>query len=394
MLVNVGGVLTLDSLQGDYGYNTEHATRTSSLALRFQQLGAFAAYFAAWPLTARIGRRKALMLLSAVFCIGAVIQTVNTHSLPAFYVARVITSLGLGAATVVVPMFNGEMMLKELRGRVGSFFQLFFTLEAWEGLKWVRGSDSQETQDEMEEIRVGVENEARAMEGVSTELLQTDNFKRISTAFAVFTAQQATGATAFAYFGPQFFKLLIGGGDRDLLLTAIFDAVNVPACSTFVLFLADRVGRRAVLIGGVAFMAACQITTAAVVKATPPPEGGKVTSSGIATVALIYLFVIAYNFRWGPLPWPYIFPARIRESGVAIGVASQWLFNFRLFRTTPYMRTNMGPSCSFLFLKESRGFSLETIGHQRFAKGSSAEATRLGEDVSVARDEHIQRSPE
>ena len=34
-----------------------------------------------------------------------------------------------------------------------------------------------------------------------TELLQKDNFKRVFAAFAVMTAQQATGATAFAYFG-------------------------------------------------------------------------------------------------------------------------------------------------------------------------------------------------
>lgn len=53
-------------------------------------------------------------------------------------------------------------------------------------------------------------------------------------------------------------------------------------------------------------MAACQITTAAVDKAIPPPVQGDVTSSGIATVALIYLFVIAYNFSWGPIPWPYV----------------------------------------------------------------------------------------
>jgi len=138
------------------------------------------------------------------------------------------------------------------------------------------------------------------------ELLEPDNFKRVFAAFAIFTAQQATGATAFAYFGPQYFKLLVGGGQKDLLLTAIFGAVKVIACGTFVVFLADRVGRRKVLIGGAAFMAACQISTAAVVKAIPPPEEGNVTSSGIATIALIYLFVIAYNFSWGPLPWPYV----------------------------------------------------------------------------------------
>lgn len=67
------------------------------------------------------------MLSALVFAIGAIIQTVNTHSLTAFYIARVIAGLGLGSATVVVPMFNSEMMPKELRGQVGSFFQWFYT---------------------------------------------------------------------------------------------------------------------------------------------------------------------------------------------------------------------------------------------------------------------------
>lgn len=67
------------------------------------------------------------MLFSFVFCIGALIQTINTHSLTAFYISRVIAGLGLGASTVVIPMFSSEMVPKELRGQIGSFFQLFFT---------------------------------------------------------------------------------------------------------------------------------------------------------------------------------------------------------------------------------------------------------------------------
>lgn len=179
--------------------------------------------------------------------------------------------------------------------------------EALESLKWIRADDSQAVIDEMDDIRHGVETEARATEGFQyKELFQGDNFKRVFAAFAIFAAQQATGATAFAYFGPQYFKLLVGAGNKDLLLTAIFGAIKVVACGVFVLFVSERVGRRKVLIGGAAFMAACQITTAAVDKAIPPPEEGAVTSSGIATVALIYLFVIAYNFSWGPMPWPYV----------------------------------------------------------------------------------------
>lgn len=82
-----------------------------------------------------------------------------------------------------------------------------------------------------------------------------------------------------------------------------------------------------------------------------------------------------------------IFPARIREPGVAIGVGSQWLFNFVFSLTTPYMISSMGwgtfllwgvfdaviAVLAFVFLKETKGLSLEAIAHQKFKKGASRE---------------------
>ena len=135
-------------------------------------------------------------------------------------------------------------------------------------------------------------------------MLRKDDASRTLTAVLVFTAQQATGATAFAYFGPQYFQLLVGKhGNTSLLLTAIFGAVKVISCGLFVIFVAERVSRKSILTGGAIFMAACQITTAAVVKTHPVLDDPQVTVSGVATIALIYLFVMAYNFSWGPLPW-------------------------------------------------------------------------------------------
>ncbi|PSS05327.1 MFS sugar transporter-like protein [Coniella lustricola] len=460
----VGGVLTLKSFERDYGYTAADATRVDSLAVGLQQLGAFIACFLAWPLTDKLGRRKALMISSLVFCIGALLQTINTHSLATFYVARVIAGLGLGSATVVVPMFSSEMSPPEIRGRIGSFFQWFYTFgiftsywvdygvalgedtsrqwqipiglqlipgallglgmltlkestrwlirkgrhhEALESLQWIRADTSQIVDEEMEDIRLGVEMETREREGFELKelVLQRDNFKRVFAAFAIFLAQQATGATAFAYFGPQYFKLLVGSGNKDLLLTAIFGVVKVLACGIFVLFVSERVGRRNVLIAGAAVMAACQITTAAVDKARPPPTQGNITGSGIAMVALIYLFVVAYNFSWGPMPWPYvseIFPARIREPGMAIGVGSQWLFNFVFSLTTPYMINNIGWATfllwgifdaiiaivAFVFLKETKGLSLEAIAHQKFTKTSTA-----ANAVSVKRPDSVNQGP-
>ena len=63
------------------------------------------------------------------------------------------------------------------------------------------------------------------------------------------------------------------------------------------------------------------------------------SKAGIAAVVLVYLEVAAFNLSWGPLCWLYlgeIFNNRTREIGVAVGAASQWLFNFMMSQITPY----------------------------------------------------------
>jgi MFS family permease len=68
------------------------------------------------------------VLAASIFNVGAIIQTINTHSLAAFYVARVISGIGVGMATVIIPMYSAEMAPKNIRGTLGSMFQFFFTL--------------------------------------------------------------------------------------------------------------------------------------------------------------------------------------------------------------------------------------------------------------------------
>jgi MFS family permease len=182
------------------------------------------ACFAIWPVTHKLGRRYAIAICSFIFIIGAMMQTINSHSRAVFYVGRVIAGIGLGGSSVVVPMFSSEMTPKQIRGQVGSFYQLMFTLgiftsywtdwgvardipdtystqwqipiglqmlfagllgigtltlkestrwltmkgrheEAWQSLKWIRASDDDDVVDEMEEIRLGVESEVHAREG-------------------------------------------------------------------------------------------------------------------------------------------------------------------------------------------------------------------------------------
>lgn len=67
-----------------------------------------------WPITEQIGRKKTLVISSAIFCVGAVIEKINTHSMVAFHVGRVVAGVGLGSPSVVVPMFSSEMPPKEI----------------------------------------------------------------------------------------------------------------------------------------------------------------------------------------------------------------------------------------------------------------------------------------
>ncbi|OJJ51030.1 hypothetical protein ASPZODRAFT_127024 [Penicilliopsis zonata CBS 506.65] len=448
----IGGVLTFDSFQNDFrfgAFGPRSETSVSSIGVGIQQAGALVGCFAVWPLTNRLGRRIAMMVCSLIFCIGVILEVINSHSLSTFYVGRVICGLGIGGSATVIPIYMSEMSPKDSRGRMGSCYQLSYTIgilisywldygvkfmkssstqwqipigmqmlfgalmglgmltleesvrwllfqgdheRAWKSLTWIRASDSEEVRAEFEEMERGVEVERHATAGFSLqELLEWPNAHRMLLGFGLFLAQQSTGSTALAYFGPQFFSLLVGSsGNKDLLLTGIFGAIKVVACFTFVTLVADRFGRRTLLMSGAAFMAACMLTTAAVVKDRPPPGGGAITSAGIATVALIYLDIIAYNCSWGPLPWPCtseIFPTRIREPGVAFGVGSQWLFNFVWSFSTPYIMSGIGWATFLLFgvfdviivifvffcVKETAGKTLEEINALFDSPGSETE---------------------
>lgn len=361
MLISPGGVLTFDSFQTSFQFTESQKTRISAIAVGIQQAGALAGCFIIWPVTNRFGRRLAMMLCSLIFCIGAILETINSHTLSLFYLGRVICGLGVGGSATVIPIYMSEMSPKEIRGQLGSCYQLTYTIgilasywidygvkqmapsalqwqlpiglqlvpgalmgvgmltldesvrwllahgrtgDAWRSLVWIRAGDGRAVSGEFAEMQRGLEEERHATAGFRPrELLEGPNLHRLLIGGGLFLAQQSTGSTALAYFGPQFFSLLVGPGDKNLLLTGVFGAIKVAACLFFVIFMSERFGRRPLLAAGAAFMAMCMLATSAVVKHYPP-ENGVVTAASIGTVALIYVDIIAYNLSWGPLPWP------------------------------------------------------------------------------------------
>jgi sugar porter (SP) family MFS transporter len=222
--------------------------------------------------------------------------------------------------------------------------------EALESLIWVRGGDSPEVQTEFAEIQAGLEEEIRATEGVTwKELLLPANRFRVFIVITMQLGVQLTGNTSLAYYAPQIFAA-VGAGTSSLFVTGFFGVVKVVAVSTFCLLVVGRIGRKTAFIGGAAAMGTFMLIIAIIVAKDPPTS--HITGPAIAAIIMVYCEAAAYNLSWGPVSWLYlgeIFPTRIRELGIAIGAAAQWLFNFMLSQITPHAVNNLGWKTFLMF---------------------------------------------
>ena len=125
------------------------------------------------------------------------------------------------------------------------------------------------------------------------ELLEPANRLRFLVGPVLFIFQNATGSSALAVFAPQYFKLIAGSGtNRNMLLTGLFGAVKVIACTFFIWVLAERLTRRATLVSGSILMGICMLITALIVDYVPTQTSSNVTAAGRATVAMLYLDIM------------------------------------------------------------------------------------------------------
>ncbi|KAL2870430.1 putative MFS sugar transporter [Aspergillus lucknowensis] len=436
----ISGVLTLESFQRDFRYSEAQKTTVNSNAVSILQAGAFFGCFFTTPIASRFGRRSGLIISSLVFTVGTILQVINAHTLATFYAGRVIAGIGIGSATVLIPMYSAEMAPKEFRGRLGACFQLFFasgvmiaywvtfavaetqpsaskqwqialglqllpsTLlltgmatvkesarwlaikgkkdKAWESLKWVRGGEeTPELQQEFDEILAGIEEEARVKDNFTwRELLLPANRYRLFIAVTIQLCAQLSGNTSLAYYATQIFSA-VGAGSSAKLVTGFFGVVKVVGVSIFQLFVIDRIGRRVPFMAGAFAMGSFMLIIACVLATYPTSSDGEnsgATPAGIAMIIMVYAEAFSFNMSWGALPWLYvgeIFSSRLREVGVTVGAASQWLFNFMMSQVTPHAIENIGWRMflmfaifnyaivvySFVFLKETLSVSLEEM---------------------------------
>lgn len=212
--------------------------------------------------------------------------------------------------------------------------------------------DHSYVQDEFQDICLQLERERQLIGGSSFMSLQKEmwlipgNRKRALLSIALMVCQQMTGTNAINYYAPKIFKNLgIVGNATNLFATGIYGVVKMVTCAIFLVFLADSLGRRRSLLWTSIAQGLCMMYIGLYVRIAPPKEGEPVIPAGYFALVCIFLFAAFFQFGWGAVCWIYVSEipsARLRSMNVALGAATQWLFNFVVAQAVPNMLVTVG----------------------------------------------------
>ncbi|KAL2064669.1 hypothetical protein VTL71DRAFT_3807 [Oculimacula yallundae] len=200
--------------------------------------------------------------------------------------------------------------------------------------------------------------------------------------FVGITAQmfaQLNGINVISFYLPS--SLAAAGFDnrKSLLFTAA-NAIIYTAATVPVWWLADRWGRRPLLIfGGIAMAVALSVMC--VFNQAP---GLSVTTRANGIYSFVVIYNALYGATWGPMPWllpAEIFPLRARSSGMALSTCSNWMFNFIIGMSSPAAFDGIHGYYYVIIA----GFCLFSVGIAKFYYVETANHTL--EEVAIAFDD-------
>ncbi|THY55913.1 general substrate transporter [Aureobasidium pullulans] len=113
----IGGTMALDSFRRDFGLAGASAHHRDNAGCFFGALLTF-------PFVERYGRRVTVMAASAVFLVGATLMTAANGTMNTVIAGRAVAGLGIGAFSLVVPVYISETAPPSIRGRLIGIFEI------------------------------------------------------------------------------------------------------------------------------------------------------------------------------------------------------------------------------------------------------------------------------
>lgn len=181
---------------------------------------------------------------------------------------------------------------------------------------------------------------------------------------------ELSGITVVMYYGPIILERAGVSAGSSLNGHAIIGIV-LAAFTLLAVFLVDRIGRRRVLLTGVAGACAALAVTGI--------GFARGMNDGVVVIALLCAFVAFFAFSIGPIKWiviSEIFPTNVRARAMGIATVALWLTDIVINQLFPVVRDHLGISVMFLGcavflavqfgvvaakLPETKGLTLEEV---------------------------------
>lgn len=170
--------------------------------------------------------------------------------------------------------------------------------------------------------------------GEDEALFQRAYLRPIMLAVAVAAFNQLSGINAVLYYAPTVFEMTGAGKDAALLNAVAIGATNL-IFTLLAMAVIDRFGRRfLMLVGSVGYIVSLSaIAWAFYANGTNfTGTGGKVVLAGLM------LFIASHAFGQGAVIWVFIsevFPNRVRAKGQALGSVTHWIGALAITQTFP-----------------------------------------------------------
>ncbi|WP_411145515.1 sugar porter family MFS transporter [Streptomyces sp. x-80] len=372
-----------------------------------------------------LGRRNSLLWAGAVF-IGGALAVALAPSVPFMTVARFVLGLAVGSASVITPLYLSEIAPPHIRGRLVSFNSLMIVsgqllaylinavLAHWEAWRWMLGLaalpavalfiglfflpdtprwyiskgrpddaarvlrrtlPAEDVAGELARIDHARGLEADARRGAWEELRTPWVRRLLLVGIGLAIVQQITGVNAVIYFAPKILAATGLGTNAAITATIAVGAVSVIA-TAIGMSLIDRVGRRPMLISGLAGMT---VALALLGASFHLPHSTAVSYLVLGLMVLYMAFMQATLNTGVWLLLAEMFPLKVRGLAMGAAVFVMWLVNFSVALVFPLLLDAVGASVTFWFFgvmcvlslffckryaPETKGLALEDLEHE------------------------------
>ncbi len=381
--------------------------------------------------------RKAVLISSALLFLVSAIGTAFPQSLGELAFYRILGGLGVGAASILTPLYIAELAPARIRGALVSFNQIMIltgmiivylvnaTIAGWGtpewnieyGWRWMFASGSVPAllffillffipESPRWLLKMGRHDEALSVlkrisageaDSVVQEIRQTlaeesGGWKEVwifrkALLIGVVLAfiQHATGINVVMYYGPRIFASA-GVATSTAIGQSVTIAVVMAIFTALALVLVDRMGRRPLLLVSAAGMAASLFLLGFTYKDHATP------AEAIWLLVWVLSYVSFFSIGLGPVIWVVIseiFPNRVRGRSASIAVFCMWTASLLISQFFPWQLSVMkggvfafygALSVGALFfmwrwLPETKNLTLEGIEHLWLSKQKSVSRT-------------------